>query len=450
MVKSPSSKQREALVYITDKVTNFVGYGGAAFGGKSYLLCNFLAHACLAYPGTGWGLARKELVNLKKTTLLTLFKVFQEMNICEGRDYNYNGQLNMIQFSNGSEIFLIDTAFKPSDPLYTRFGGYELTQCVIDESAESPILAVNILFTRCGRRENKKYNLIAKVIETFNPVKNHVYYRYYKPNSTGTLKDTYKFIKALPADNPSEETQAYVQGILNNADQTTIERLIHGNFDYEDDPTNMINYNKSLDIFTNEHVIGGPKYITADIAFHGSDLFVVYVWEGWRVIDCSAMTKSDASQVEAKLKEMALKHGVAQSNIAYDADGIGSFLKGYLQNAVSFNNGAAPIEQQDKKVNYKNLKTQCYYFLADKINQAEIYVDKKVGDTGINNKFVKDYIIEECGVIKKLVGNDSKLQIITKQTMKELIGRSPDFMDALMIRAIFDLKPNYTMATFNF
>ena len=70
----------------------------------------------------------KELKNLKRTTLLTLFKVFDECGLEKDRDFNYNQQDQKITFSNKSQIFLIDTAYQPSDPLYKirRFRTYRM------------------------------------------------------------------------------------------------------------------------------------------------------------------------------------------------------------------------------------------------------------------------------------------------------------------------------------
>lgn len=265
----PSKKQRVALEYLYDSTTNYIGYGGSGFSGKSYVLTRWITNMCLQYPGVGYGIARKTLIDLKKTTLLTLFKVFKELNVTDQRDYNYNGQLNTIEFSNGSTIFLIEMAYKPSDPLYTRLGGYELTGAGVDESVECPIEAINILYTRLGRRRNKEYNITSKLLETFNPAKNHVYRRYYKPYRDGTLKSTYQFIPALPKDNPSPETKDYVKGILDNSDKITIERLIYGNFEYDDDPAKLMEYDNITDLFTNTFVEEGEGYISADIARFG-------------------------------------------------------------------------------------------------------------------------------------------------------------------------------------
>jgi len=218
---TPSVKQFQAWEYLFDNETLFIGYGGAAFSGKSYLLCYWLTTMAIAYPETSWGLGRKELVNLKKTTLITLFKVFKECNILSDIDYNYNQQLNFIQFTNGSIIYLIDMAYKPSDPLFTRFGGLELTGAAIDESAENDYMAIEILFTRLGRKNNHKYNIKKKLLETFNPAKNHVYQRYYKPYKDNFPNKGVVFIPALPKDNPSPEVEEYVKGILLTGEKST-------------------------------------------------------------------------------------------------------------------------------------------------------------------------------------------------------------------------------------
>lgn len=445
----PSPKQSKALNYLTDNTTNFVGYGGAAHSGKSHLLCKWITNMSLMFADTGWGIGRRELVTLKKTTLISLFKVFDEMHIKADRDYSYNQTLNVITFNNKSQIFLIDMAYKPADPLYQRFGGYELTGAAVDESAESPLEGINILYTRLGRRNNAKYNLIPKLLETFNPAKTHVYFRYYKPDKEGSLKSTYAFIKALPQDNPSPETEAYVKSILDNSDPITVQRLIYGNFEYDDDPTLLINYDSSLNMFTNKHVYLNDKgevkqekrYITADIAFYGSDLFVLFVWNGWSIIDAHVMQKSNGKDVENAIKEMAIKHRVSQTNICYDADGLGSFLQGYLANAKSFKNGSSPIEQKGKKVEYINLKTQCYFLLADKINNDSIYITEAVASKKINARSISEHIADEVPVIKRDNANaDGKLKLIPKDEMKKLLGHSPDFMDAIMMRIFFDLK----------
>lgn len=188
------------------------------------------------------------------------------------------------------------------------------------------------------------------------------------------------------------------------------------------------------DLKTNNFVLKGQKYMTADIAFQGSDKFVVWVWEGWRVIGFHVYKKSNPDEVEMIIKGLANKYGVSQRNIIYDADGVGSFLKGYLKTAIEFHNGGSPIKQNKENQDYANLKSQCYFGLSRIINGSEMYFDCDVSEYW-------DEIIEDLECIKnRSFGTDGKLEVLRKKEIKEIIGRSPDFSDGLMMRYYFELK----------
>lgn len=429
----PSKKQSIALDYLMDNETLFIGYGGAAFGGKSFLLCYWLTIMSIGYPGTSWGLGRRELVNLKKTTLVTLFKVFVECNIKPDIDFKYNQQENVITFSNDSRIYLIDTAYKPSDPLYTRFGGLELTGCAVDESAETSYDAIKILFTRLGRRNNHKYGLKKKFLETFNPAKNHVYTRYYKPFKDENEKEAHRFVSALPKDNPSPEVEDYINDILKTSDIVTIERLIYGNFEFDDDPARLMEFDKIVNVFTNNFVKVGSRYITADIARFGSDKAVIMVWDGFRVIKIVSIDKCSVPDLANKIKALAYDYSIPMSNIVCDEDGVGGGVVDLLPGSKGFTNNAKAFEESDIVVQYQNLKSQCYFHLSYVINRDELFITETE---------YKEIIIQELEQVKRHnVDKDGKLAIIPKEKVKELLGRSPDFSDALMMRMYFELVP---------
>ena len=55
--------------------------------------------------------------------------------------------------------------------------------------------------------------------------------------------------------------------------------------------------NESLTkLFSNTHIEGGKKYITADIARLGNDKTVIMVWDGFRVIDGKVMDVSTVTE----------------------------------------------------------------------------------------------------------------------------------------------------------
>ncbi len=204
------------------------------------------------------------------------------------------------------------------------------------------------------------------------------------------------------------------------------------------DEARLIDDEAVNDLKTNTHVQQGENYLTADIAFEGSDKFVICVWNGWRLIDFKVYPKSKPNEVESLIKGIANKYAVPQRHIAFDADGVGGFLKGYLKNAKEFHNNAQPIKQQGEKQDYKNLKSQCYFGLARKINASEIFFECDVSEYW--SEIIEDF---EC-VKNRSFGLDGKLEVLRKSEVKQIIMRSPDYSDAIMMRYYFELKPKST------
>lgn len=430
-----SAKQVEALKFLSDNKTEMIGYGGAAFGGKTYLECYYLMLSALAYNDTAYGFGRGDLITLKKTSLVTLFKVFNENNLKNDKHFHYNQVENKITFFNDSVIYLLNMSYAPSDPLFTKFGGLELTTAVVDESNETTDMAITTLFTRTGRKNNARYNLSQKLLQCFNPAKNHVYTTFIEPTN-GVLPDHVKFIPALPKDNPSPETESYINAILRNADKITIERLIFGNFKYDNDPAVLIRYDFIVNLFTNSFITESKKisdrYISADIALQGADSFVIVVWFGWVVKKIISIPKSNGKEVENILLNTAKEFKIPQSNIVFDAAGLGGFLKGYLQNGYAFLSQNKPIAMPNKAEQYADKRSQCIFLFAEKVNNSEIFIEDST---------YKNEIIAELQLLKRdNIDKDGKLKAIPKEKIKSYLGgKSPDFADALYMRMIFEL-----------
>lgn len=427
---SPSLKQFKAWEYLNDDHTTEIGYGGAASGGKSYLGCVWITAMCMANPDTGWLIGRKELTNLKRTTLLTLFKVFKEFGISD-KHYTYNQQNNILTFNNGSQIFFIDLGYKPSDPLYTRLGGLELTGAFIDESNEIPYQAIEILKTRLGRRGTGR----PKLLETFNPDKGHVYSRYYKLWKDEKLPEHRQFLQALPNDNPYTSKEYIEQ--LQNADKVTKERLLFGNFEYDDDPTILVRNDAFEDMWTNT-VDNETKIISVDVARFGKDTTRIGLWNGLELTKVWTYEKYAVDQTADEIKRIASEYRVPFSQIIIDEDGIGGGVLDLVRGAKGFMGNSVPFPIWDTRqfkftpANYQNLRNQCYFTLAEYINNHKI---------AVRDESIKDILREDISVIRqKNQDTDGKLSIISKDDMKEIIGRSPDVSDMMMMRMYFEFK----------
>ena len=136
----------------------------------------------------------------------------------------------------------------------------------------------------------------------------------------------------------------------------------------------LFEYDDLQSLFSNDHVRRGHKrYITADIALHGSDRFVIGVWYGMQLIEIQVIEKSDGKEVVDEIKRLARKHKVIVSNIIYDGDGLGAYLGGYLKGAKAFNNGGKALNDE----NYLNLKSQCFYHLSKPIKKGQMAIKTK-------------------------------------------------------------------------
>jgi hypothetical protein len=430
----PTPKQFVAWGLLTDDETTELGWGGGAGGGKSWLGCFWLLSSCLAYPGTRWLLGRKELVNLKRTTLKTFYKVCAEYSVEPDKDFSLNQQTNTITFRNGSEMVLFDLSTSPKDPEYTRLGGLELTGAFVDESNEVDEKAISILRTRIGRQRNQEFNLKPRLLETFNPNKGHVYLRYYKPFKTGTLPVHRKFIQALATDNP-HLTQDYIEE-LKKGDRATVERLLHGNFDYDDDPYLMVSYDAATDLFTNTVEDEEKRYLTADIARLGGDLIVIMCWQGMEAYRVEWMSRMSLDSVAGKIRDIAAQESIPWSRVLVDEAGLGQGVVDMLRGIKGFVGASAPLVMPNEKTpqNYANLRSQCFFMLAKAIEERKMAV--RVADP-----MVRERITLELAQVKRLNdGTERKLRIVAKEDMKKALGFSPDFVDTLSMRMFFEVR----------
>ena len=428
-------KQTIALDYLEDNITNEVLFGGGAGGGKTALGCYFQIKRRLKYPETRGLIGRAVLKTLKETTLVSFFQVAKIQGLVANEHYRYNGQSNQIEFFNGSVILLKDLFQYPSDPNFDELGSLEINDSFIDEANQVTDKAKNIVKSRIRFRLDD-YNLIPKQLYTCNPAKNWTYSEFYKPDRDNELEPNKKFIQSLVDDNPFI-SKHYKQNLL-TLDKESKERLLFGNWEYLSDPSSLIDYDKIINSFSNDFVSSGDKYITCDVARFGSDSTVIGVWSGYRV-KVYRYSKKSIVEVAQIVRQLMAENSVPISNVLLDEDGVGGGAVDIL-NCRGFVNNSSPLENpiSRTKDNFDNLKSQCYFKLAEKINSDEIFID-------CPSNF-KQMIVEELEQIKqKSVDNDAKKGIIPKDKVKQLIGRSPDFSDMLAMRTWFEFKPKFVV-----
>lgn len=470
----PTKKQQiawDALSFDNWEYKN-IGFGGGAGGGKTWLACEWLLTNCYMLPYSRWFIAREELARLKKSTFVTFKKVCRYHNIPDD-DWRLDGQNNIIIFKNGSTIDLIDVSFKPTDPDYERFGSLEYTGGFGEEAGEWHFDAFDILKSRVGRHNhfNKDTNTMCekpidfdehkylypnikelppKFLLTFNPSRGWLYRTFYLPSKEGTLEKGYFFIQTLYTDNPytAKMYGEQLDGIKNQVNKA---RLKDGDWEYTDDIDAMTTLEYLSDMFSNNIVINNEKYMTIDVSRDGRDSTVFTIWEDLQVKKIIKKSKQDTSITIQDAKDLASEFKIPYSHIAVDSIGVGGGVADGLKGCVAFNSNSSAFltkaQIRDRKLRldtsatlpsvvtgYANLKAQCAFKLAEIINEHKIST-VYVGS-------YRDEIIEDLTAIlqERDADQEGKKKIVTKEDMKEELGRSPDIGDTFLMRMFWLLK----------
>lgn len=365
-------------------------------------------------------------------------------NLKQDRDYRYNQQDGTITFvQSSSVVYLKELKFYPTDPDFDYLGSTEYTGTFIDEASQVTQKARNVLRSRI-RYRLQEYGLVPKQLLTCNPHKGHLYTDFYKPWKIGQLPMERQFVQALPGDNPYLDPN-YIKN-LNTLDRQTKERLLFGNWEYDDDPAALCDYDAITDIYTNILPHSEQKYIIADIARFGDDRTVISYWEGWDCKKIMAYKKlptvpdpnnPSAPSAASKILVLRKEFVVPLSHVLVDEDGVGGGVKDYI-GCNGFMGGRVPFRGE----NYLNLRCQCYYHLAKRINERKIAVRT-------TNTLIRQYINEELELIKahERDKDSKKLKVMPKELIKKILGRSPDFADTLMMRGYFDMLPKPKIQT---
>lgn len=423
-------KQNLAFGYLNDDITTEVLFGGSAGGGKSFLGCAWLIINSIRYPGTRWLMGRSKLKALKQTTLQTFFEVCSMWGLTSDH-YIYNAQSGEIKFYNDSVIILKDLFTYPSDPNFDSLGSMEITGAFIDEVNQISEKAKNIVASRM-RYKLDDYDIIPKLFMSCNPSKNWTYSEFYKKHSDGSIEDYKVFIPALLTDNPNISKHYIKQ--LEKLDDISKRRLLYGQWEYEDLDA-IINYDSILNSFVDyrfdiDNVEADDYYISVDVARKGKDKAVIMTWYGFNIIDIITLDISLMDEIKAILENIKNRYKISNRSIVIDEDGIGGGLVDFMKGSKGFVNNSKALNGD----NFQNLKTQCYFKLAENINDNNVNIFN-------NNVIIKEKITQELASVKrKNMDRDGKFQIIGKDEVKALIGRSPDYSDAMMMRMYFELK----------
>jgi phage terminase large subunit len=246
-------------------------------------------------------------------------------------------------------------------------------------------------------------------------------------------------VQALPEDN-KKLAKGYLENLRRTLSTNEKQRLLFGNWEYDDDPATLCEFDNICNIFTNKHVLQGEKFITGDIARMGKDSTVVKVWSGWRVIERVQRRKLKIPESAELIRGLANKYSVPMSNTIVDEGGVGGGVVdilqclGFVANAKPLPTGEYNADGKEIVDNFDMLKSQCGFKLADIINANGLYEEC--------TSEIQELITDELEQLKqKSVNSDLKKGLMPKEDIIEMISRSPDDLDNYIMRAYFEFKP---------
>jgi len=297
-----------------------------------------------------------------------------------------------------------------------------------------------------------------------NPWKNFTYSDFYKPYSkwiaewdefkylTTELDDwtifKKKFIRALVTDNPFVENQ-YIKRLEASNDETTKQRLLYWNFEYDDDPKLLFDTKHLVEMFNKTfETLDNTYYLTIDAARQGKDKTVIMLWQWMNVKTIYTIDKASLTDQAETIKNMFIyKYNINLNNVLVDEVWVWWWLvdilwcRWFIANASPINPYASKY-RADMKRNYANLRTQAFYYLKHYIETYKIHINC--------SETFKEILLEELWFIKTdSIDSDTKIRLESKGKMKLMLWRSPDYADALSFRMYWIIKNHHEWNTDN-
>lgn len=221
--------------------------------------------------------------------------------------------------------------------------------------------------------------------------------------------------------------------------------------EYVDNAGALFHYDALIDVFSNTITKDKEKYLIVDIADDGSDKTVFSLWEGMEEYQRDEYAHLNTENIIDKIREYQNEHKIPMSQSLVDAIGVGAGVSSssILTGIIGYKSSYAPIKTDESIValpnvhylknapltsEYANLRSQCVFTLADHVNNHKIASRVTGGH--------KERTIEELALYQDASRGDGKRMATQKEDIKQLLGRSPDHSDTMIMRMYFIIRSN--------
>lgn len=205
-----------------------------------------------------------------------------------------------------------------------------------------------------------------------------------------------------------------------------------------------------LNLPTNPLTDDEEMYATLDIsgAESNSDVCQMIIWKGLRFIAIESY-KGDMKQIVPWIEGTLSKYGVPMRNFAFDATGMGFFLKSYI-NANPITSNKTALQEYDENGNqvtfeqYFNIRSQLLGKTRVLIETGKISTSLDLdglyqyGRKGVMRS-LRDILFDEIDLFVSTTRN-KRIYYLSKDEYKSRHQKnSPDLMDSICLRSFFEL-----------
>lgn len=284
----------------------------------------------------------------------------------------------------------------------------------IEEANEVVVKGKSLLLSRIGRWTDN--GVPPMIIMTCNPSQGWVRDDFRELSVNGTLKSNRLFIES-----DVSELEPEFHEILKNLPPAEYSRYVENNWDYSDDPNQLIKYEWIKDSLCEPQ--SEVSHIGVDVAREGNDRTVFMYRNGESAHSLEEFSQQDTIATAQLIIERMKEKGVSAQDVSVDVIGVGGGVVDYLASqryGVNAYNSGHKADESFSNLSFKNKRACDYWNLREKLQAGEI----KIPDN--------QELIKELTNIRYFV-KDKIIQIESKQDIKKRLTKSPDLADALVI-----------------
>ena len=435
----PRTNHKQMLFHEAPEIYKL--FGGAMGGGKTGALINEGIQLNLDYFGNFGLLMRKTWPSFRDTVLPQLEKFLDTRLIAD-----WNRSEKLITFKNLSRIRYGGTGDRPDD--WEKFMSGEYGWIALDQAEQFTEKEFMMLATRLRLRLPGIHHFF---LLSCNPNIGWIKERFIESN-----KKDHIFVPSLPTDNIANLPPNYIANMKEILTPMLAKALLEGDWEAVGEPDNVYNYIIVQAAKKRKLPAGLPVEIGGDIARSGEDETIIILREGLRISLHNKAQGHDTMRTTGEIWRCCQDRIIPKwrdtldlITIKIDADGVGGGVvdrlkeqksekevlyttmildmlkkeerevrekEGYkLKIKIIEIHGAAKARDP---VHFKNQRAEIHWGLREIMENLDLPDDRELTTQLMSIKYKQN--------------SAGQIEIIPKDKIKETLGRSPDYAEAVI------------------